>query len=84
MSYLKNNKMNGNNKNNMDKDVKAKKSIKQLMMEVPQESDPNSLKAQLEATFQVKDKGDQAQADATITGKRKRTTNLKIKDLLAA
>lgn len=76
--------MNGNNKNNMDKDVKAKKSIKQLMMEVPQESDQNSLKAQLEATFQVKDKGDQAQADATITGKRKRTTNLKIKDLLAA
>lgn len=76
--------MNGNNKNNMDKEMKAKKSIKQLMMEVPQESDPNSLKAELEATFQVKDKGEHSQADATITGKRKRKTNLKIKDLLAA
>lgn len=76
--------MNGNNKNNMDKEMKAKKSIKQLMMEVPQESDPNSLKAELEATFQVKDNGEQSQADETKTGKRKRKTRLTIKDLMAA
>lgn len=64
--------------------MKAKKSIKQLMMEVPQESDPNSLKAELESTFIIMPRGGQQPEDETQTGKRKRKTNLKIKDLLAA